>query len=69
MSNGHFEGSKVKGTISIGHFTEYRGIVGTISVTDDTYHGKLLGINGFVDYTADNVLNIAHRILVTSVVS
>lgn len=41
--------------MEIGKFKAYKGFVGTIEMTDGKHHGKLLDINGFVNYTADSL--------------
>lgn len=41
--------------IKIGTFVEYKGHVGTIEYGDDIYHGKLIGINGLVNYKSKSI--------------
>ena len=39
----------------IGTFIEYKGYKGTIEYDDKKHHGKLIGINGLVNYTANSL--------------
>lgn len=36
-------------------FESYKGFEGSIEVTDDKYHGIILNIDDFVNYTADSL--------------
>ena len=39
----------------IGKFKSYKGFIGTIELTAGKHHGKLVDINGFVNYVADSL--------------
>lgn len=39
----------------IGRFDKYRGFVGSIEYTDQKYHGRILNLYTFVDYSAESL--------------
>lgn len=42
--------------MQVGKFKPYRNIIGSIEVNDDgEYYGRLLDINGFVNYHSDSL--------------
>lgn len=41
--------------MKVGIFRAYKGIVGTIEINSEGHYGKLLNINGFVDYYGDSL--------------